>query len=320
LFRSDWYAAGMLAVQLVYFALGMVLLYVGAEWVVRGSSTIARGFDVRPALVGLTIVALGTSAPELMVSTLAALRNAEGIALGNIIGSVVANIGLVLGLSALIRPLQVERLLIRREVPVGVATAILFFVLSLDGRLGRMDGIILLACMVAFIIGGTYMALRDRQGVEASPFAGRLWPSALLLIVGLALLPAGGHLLVKSAIFVAHHFGISEIFIGLTMVAIGTSLPELATSVVASARGENDICVGTVVGSNIFNILLIIGLVALIHPLPVGASLLRCEFVFLLVFSLLLLPILRTGFVISRWEGGAMLLGYAAFVYLAYIT
>lgn len=310
----------MLAVQLVYFALSIVLLYFGAEWVVRGAATIARGLDVRPALVGLTIVAFGTSAPELMVSTLAAIRGSEGIALGNIIGSVVANIGLVLGLAALIRPVHVERVLIRREVPVGVVAAILFFVLALDGELGRVDGAVLLSAMVAFLVGGTILALKDRQGGNAPLPSGRLWRSILLLVIGLAALPAGGYLLVKSAIFAARHFGISEIFIGISMVAIGTSLPELATSLVAQARGESDICVGTVVGSNIFNILLVIGLVALIHPLPVGAGLLRCEFIFLLAFSFLLLPILRTGFVVSRLEGLAMLVGYVAFIYLSYIT
>jgi cation:H+ antiporter len=306
--------------EFIELAIGVVVIYFGAEWLVRSSSSIAHRLNIRPAIAGLTLVAIGTSAPELVVSTLAAMRGSGGMAVGNIIGSNVANIGLVLGIAALVSPVHVERTLIRREVPICLGAAILFYLLSLDGSLNRIDGLILIGSLVAFIAVGTKMAMAERESGNKQVVAGAMWKSGLLALLGIMLLAIGGRLLVGSAIFVAKHYGISEIFVGITMVAIGTSLPELATSVVASVKGENDICVGNVIGSNIYNILLVMGVVAIVQPIPIASSLLRCEFPFMLGATILMLPILRSGFRISRVEGGVLLAGYAAFVYFSYIV
>ena len=306
--------------EFMQLGLGIIIIYFGAEWLVRSSASIAHGLNIRPAIAGLTLVAIGTSAPELVVSTLAAMRGASGMAIGNIIGSNVANIGLVLGIAALVSPVHVEKTLIRREVPVCVGAAILLFVLSLDGALTRIDGLILIGALIAFIVVATKMALAERTENVEKAMTGAMWKYALLALLGITLLAVGGRLLVGSALFVARHYGISEIFIGITMVAIGTSLPELATSVVASAKGENDICVGNVIGSNIYNVLLVMGVVAIVQPIPIASSLLTCEFPFLLGASLIVLPILRTGFRISRVEGALLLLGYAGFVYASYLV
>jgi len=306
--------------EFMQLVLGVIIIYFGAEWLVLSSSAIAHRLNIRPAIAGLTLVAIGTSAPELVTSTLAALKGAGGMAIGNIIGSYVANIGLVLGIAALVSPVQVEKTLIRREVPVCVGGAFLLFLLSLDGSLSRIDGVILIAALILFIIFATKTALAERPKNSEKPVGGAIWKYGLLALLGIALLAVGGRLLVGSALFVAKHYGVNEIFVGITMVAIGTSLPELATSVVASVKGNDDICVGNVVGSNIYNILLVMGVVAILQPISIAHSLLVCEFPFLLGAGFLLLPILRTGFRISRVEGALLLVGYAVFVYTSYIT
>ncbi len=307
----------MIALALLCLA-GIALLYFGAEWLVRGASSIARRLDVRPVIVGLTVVAFATSAPELIVSIVAGLKHQGDIVLGNILGSNVANVGLVLGLAALVRPLRVERALIRREVPVAIGAALLFMGLCWDGQLSRIDGAILLAVFLLFLGASIRTAIASRRSDFDLPKGTRStgW-SIVLVVAGLCALVGGGHLLVTSAVAFARIFGISELFIGLTLVAVGTSLPELATSVVASARGEDDLCVGNVVGSNIFNILLVLGIVSFLHPVLVPASLFRIQFPFLIGTALLLLPIMRTGFRISRIEGALLIAAYAAFIFLS---
>lgn len=309
-------------IQIIYLVAGIALLYFGAEWLVRGASGIARRIDVRPAIVGLTVVAFGTSAPEAVASIVAVLKGAGDIALGNIIGSNVVNIGLVLGVSALIRPIHVERTMIRREVPICIVAAIAFFAMAVDGVIGRLDGVLLIACMIAFVVYAIRISVKERDTCENGTIPvmkGALAFNALITLAGIAGVVIGAHLLVTSAMSVASTYGISDIFIGITMVAVGTSLPELATSAVAAARGQHDICVGNVVGSNIFNIFCVIGIVALISPLAVDPSLIRCEFIFLIAFSVALLPVMRTGFVISRVEGLLCLTAYAVFIYFSYV-
>lgn len=304
---------------LVQLGGGVLLVYAGAEWLVRGGSRIALGLAIRPVVVGLTVVAFGTSLPEFVVSMTAALEGARDVALGNILGSNVANIGLVLGIAALLSPLAVERKLVRREVPIAIGAALLLFLLALDGTIGRIDGALLLAAMVAFLAWSIAAALRERAPTPLPVARGGspAW-NALLLIAGIMALGGGGRLLVGAAVDVARFYGISELFIGISMVAIGTSLPELATSVVAALRGEHDISVGNVVGSNIFNILFVMGAVALVRPIAVSGDVLRLEFPFLIGASLVLLPVLRTGFVISRLEGALLLAGYGAFLFFAF--
>lgn len=305
----------------LYLLVSVACLYFGAELLVKGAVGLAKGFDVRPTLVGLTVVAFGTSVPELTVSVLASARGACGIALGNIIGSNIANAGLIVGLAALIRPLTVERKLVRREVPIGIFASVLFFVLALDGRIGRIDGAILFLGMAAFIIFVIRQAISEKANgaVEFPRSAKKIGLNLFLVIIGIIAVVGGGHLFLKTAIFVAQMYGISEFFIGVTMVAVGTSLPELATSMVAAFRRQDDLCVSNIVGSNIINIFCGIGLAALVRPLTVDAGLLGNEFLFLIGFSLALLPLLKTGLSISRVEGGILLAAYAAFIYFAYV-
>jgi cation:H+ antiporter len=296
--------------------LGIALLYLGSEWMVKGSASLAMSFSIRPVIVGLTVVAFATSAPELVVSLLAAVSGASGVSLGNILGSNVANLGLVLGTSALVRPLTVDRTLVRREVPFMIGVSVIFWILSWDGRIGRVDGGILLAGLAFFLVVGI-MTAGSADGTVAVQKKGRIW-NLVLVLVGMAGLIVGAELLVKSAIYIATWLGLSELFIGLTIVAVGTSLPELATSVVAGARAQYDISIGNVVGSNIFNICMVMGMVGLFNPINVETGILKFEFPFMLVLSIILLVFCRTGYVISRLEGLLFLFGYGAFVGVSY--
>jgi len=307
--------------QWVFILAGIAGLYAGAELLVRGASGVAKGLDVRPALIGLTLVAFGTSAPELTVTLLATIRGSSDIVLGNIIGSNIANIGLVIGVAALIHPLSVDRKIIRHEVVVAIIAVFVFFLMSLDGQLGRIDGTILLFGMAVCFCLAVRRAIRERaeiRGGELPKPPGKVVVSLILMVAGIAVVVGGGHIFLKAAVFVARTYGISEFFIAVTMIALGTSLPELATSAVASLRRKDDLCIANVIGSNIMNILLVIGLAAAISPIAVDRRLLTNEFLFLIGFSLLLLPLLRTGFRINRLEGAFCILAYAVFIYFAY--
>ena len=283
---------------------------------VGGAASLALTFSVHPLIIGLTIVAFATSAPELFVSLIAAISGSSGVSLGNIIGSNVCNIGLVLGMSAMIRPLKVDQQIIYREIPCLIGTSGLFWLISMDGRIGRMDGAILLAGLVLFLIIGIARTRKFKHRNDAVPEKesnNKLW-FIFLILTGMAGLTGGAHLIVKSAIYIAREMGLSEIFIGLTIVAIGTSLPELATSVVAGIRGEHDISIGNVVGSNIFNVCLVIGTVGLFNPMSVNMELMQFEFPAMFVLSILLFIFARTGFVISRLEGLFFMLGFIIFI------
>ncbi|MFO7261963.1 MAG: calcium/sodium antiporter [bacterium] len=306
------------------FLLGLVALYFGAEWLVRGAARLARRVGVSPLVVGLTIVAFGTSSPELVVSVFAAARGQADVAVGNVVGSNILNIALILGLAAILRPLRAQMRLIVRETPIMIAAGVALAVLGLDGTVSRPDAALLLAGLfayVAFVLRGARReAVAIKQEFERFESAEALAPDGrgrardvLLIVVGLTALSIGARLLVDASLVFARTLGVSELVIGVTVVAVGTSLPELATSLLAVWRDEADIAVGNVVGSNIFNILGILGLAGLVSPLAMNPGLFRLELPVMLAVSILLAPILATGLRIGRIEGALLLAGYALF-------
>jgi cation:H+ antiporter len=300
---------------------GLVLLTGGAEGLVRGSSALALRLGVTPLVVGLTVVAFGTGSPELFVSVEAAARGEGGIALGNVVGSNISNVALILGLSALARPMKVRSELIRREVPVMIAVTLLPCLMLLDGALGRVDGLILAVGSVAYTAFAYLAARRDRSKAVAEEFEEALaepkraaWIDVLLVIIGFALLLVGAQLLLSGATVVAERFGVSQVVIGLTIVAIGTSLPELATSFVASLRGEADVAFGNAIGSNILNILLVLGVAAMIRPVE-AQGLRPLDLGAMVASAVLVLPLMWRGWVLNRWEGAFLVAGYVAYLY-----
>ncbi len=310
-----------MVLNLALIFLGMALLYFGSELMVRGSASLALSFSIRPAIVGLTVVAFATSAPELFVSLIAAIKGSSGISLGNILGSNVANIGLVLGASALVGPLKIEKKLVRREIPFMIGTTGLFWLICLDGHIGRADGIILIAVLAVFLILGIITANQSKEKrYESPPPVGKkkALGYTLMILIGTVGLVAGANMMVNSAIFIARQLGLSEIFIGISIVAVGTSLPELATSVVAGSRGEHGISIGNVVGSNIFNICLVIGTVGLFNPMSVDMGLMRFEFPALFLLSLLLFVFTRINFSIGRLKGLFFMISFFTFIGLSY--
>lgn len=305
-------------------ALGIGVLTLGADALVRGASRLARRLGMSPLVVGLTVVAFGTSMPEVSVSTGSALLGDGGVALGNALGSNIFNILVVLGGSAALRPLIVDRQLVRLDVPVMVATAILVLVLCLDGRLGPVEGGFLLALGVVYTGVLVRLGLRggsnSPEGTTPPEPPGSLRIQLLWIGAGLVLLVLGARLVVVGAEAVAQALGISDLVIGLTVVAAGTSLPELATSLVAVVRGERDIAAGNVVGSNIFNALIVLGAAGLVagpEGIVVPAAVRTFDLPVMVVASVACLPIFFTGWSISRWEGLVFLGYYAA--YLLYL-
>ncbi|MEZ4701291.1 MAG: calcium/sodium antiporter [Rhodothermales bacterium] len=303
----------------LFLAGGLLLLYFGAEFLVRGGAALALKLGIAPLIVGLTVVAFGTSAPEMVVSVSAAVHDAGGIALGNIIGSNICNIALILGLAAVIRPMKVQVQLVRLDVPIMIGASLALVVMLADGQLGRIDGTLLAAAMATYLWFLISAARRDREALAASMedtvHATRVPTLNAVLMVGagLALLVVGGNLFVQGAVALAERLGMSQRVIGLTIIAVGTSLPELATSLVASWKGEGDLSIGNVVGSNIFNVLAILGVSATVHPLA-GAGFTTLDYGAMLLAAAALLPLAWTGFRISRWEGGLLLAGYAVYV------
>lgn len=309
---------------LLFFGLGLVALSFGAEWLVRGASRIAVVLRVSPLVIGLTIVAYGTSTPEMMASVVAAVRGHADITLGNVLGSNIANIGLILGLVALIAPLRVSMRLMRRELPIMVGVTLLFYFLAWRLYFGRFTGVGFLLGLVVFTVLVLRWARREPETIQAEyesyDRAGRrsehpvLRTSILLAVGGMLVLFAGGDLVVRGAVPLARLMGISDIVIGASLVAVGTSLPELATALVAARRRQADIIIGNLVGSNLFNILGALGLSALIRPVQVAPSLLRFEFLALLLFTGAMAVVLYTGQRVSRAEGGVLLASYVVFM------
>jgi cation:H+ antiporter len=317
---------------IVLFILGLAGLILGAELLVRGAARLALTFGISPLVVGLTVVAFGTSSPELAISVQSAWSGQVDIALGNVVGSNIFNVLFILGLSALITPLLVHQQLVRREVPLMIGVSLLLWALAADGGIERWEGIVLALGLAAYIVYAIRMSRRETAQIEAEyaeamPGDASRWDrhwsvQTLLILGGLALLVVGSDWLVESAVAIARSMGVSELVIGLTLIAAGTSLPEVATSVMAALRGERDIAVGNVVGSNLFNILGVLGVSASVAPasLTVSSALLAFDLPVMVAVAVACLPIFFTGNLIARWEGGlffAYYLAYTAYLILA---
>jgi cation:H+ antiporter len=315
---------------LTLFVLGFFVLIGGAELLVRGASRIAAAAGISSLVIGLTVVSFGTSAPELAVSFRAALSGSGDIALGNVVGSNIFNVLFILGISAIIVPLAVAKQLVRLDVPLMIAVSVLMLLLGLDGRISTLDGLLLFAGVVAYTVFAIWQSRRDRAAADEAQAAeeqapkgpGGMLASVGLVVVGLALLALGANWLVNGAVAIARLFGLSELIIGLTIIAVGTSLPEVAASIIAALRGQRDIAVGNVVGSNLFNILCILGLTSIVAPggVAVPPAALTFDIPVMIAVAVACLPIFFTGYTIARWEGWLFLgyyLAYTAFLLLA---
>jgi len=310
---------------LLTLLIGLTILTVGAEFLVRGSSRLAAAAGVSPLVIGLTIVAYGTSTPELAVSVKAAWAGQPDIALGNVVGSNIFNVLFILGACGLIYPLKVHVQLVRLDVPIMIATALIVPILGYNGVLGRVDGVLLVSALIGyttFVIRKSRKESKAAQQEFAEEYAAPkkidarfMTINAVMLAVGLVFLVFGARLFVNGAVTLAQTFGVSELVIGLTIVAAGTSLPEVATSIVATIRGERDIAIGNVVGSNIFNVLSVLGCTALVNPIHVSEQAMAFDIPIMIAISVACFPIFFTGMSISRWEGG-LFLGY----YVVYTT
>jgi cation:H+ antiporter len=308
--------------SLVVFGLGLVALYIGADLMIRGASRLARQLGVNAMVIGLTVVAMGTSTPELLVGVVASVRDSGDIAIGNVVGSNIANIALILGIAALIRPVRIQMRLLVREVPIMIFAAVAFYLFAfIDSQLDRWDGLALIAGFVAYTLYLLEGVRRESPAIEAGfqkflPAGGTLAGHIFLTAIGLGTLLAGAHLVVKSSHDAAQVLGISDLAVGLTLVALGTSLPELATAIAASIQDEGDILVGNVVGSNVFNILAVLGCSSLARPLTVSDAVISVEGPVMLAVSALLLPFVWTTLRLTRLEGTILVAAYMAFVVL----
>lgn len=313
-----------MTLSVLLILLSFVILTVGAELLVRGASSVGLRFGLSPLLVGLTIVAFGTSAPELAVSVKAALAGTGDIAMGNVIGSNLFNVVVILGLAALVRPLSVHLRVLRVDTPLMLAASLIFVLFLLSGGgLARWEGAILFAGILTYVGFSIVNARKqvvpedvhplETVGVSSSPM--NLALAISLVVGGLLLLVFGARTLVDNAVSLARALEVSEAIIGLTIIAAGTSLPELATSVVASLKKETDIAIGNIVGSNLFNVLCIAGAAGLISPIAI-AGIRKADLFWMLATSILLLPLMRTGFKLVRWEGALLLALYGTYVAL----
>lgn len=309
---------------LLLLAVGFLALSYGGDVLTGGAAAVSVNLKIAPIVVGLTVVSIATSMPE-MATSLTAARDNPGIALGNILGSNVANIGLILGVCSVLAPLKIELRLIRREVPILIGVTVIFGLFAMGGGFGRLEGLILLALTVAYLtyivrgaMSGHSEAVDEEFAQEAEAFGKRTTKVALLLVLGgAALLAVGADLLVGASVEMALRMGASEVFVGLTIVAIGTSLPELAASLAAVRAGHGDMCAGNIVGSNLFNILLIGGTVSTLAGMDVRNKLLIIEFPALILLSGLLLWVFKTGRIVSRKEGVLLLSLYVAILSLS---
>ncbi len=306
--------------DLLFVAAGLAMLYFGAEWLVRGSSSLALRLGMTPLVVGLTVVAFGTSAPELLVSIKAALDGQTGMAIGNVVGSNIFNIAVVLGVAAMICPLRTQYQLIRFDLPIMLGVCVLAGVLLIDGGISRVDGVVFVGLLVGYGVASFVVAKKngnkavDAQFEESVGSPGKsVGIDAVLVVIGIAVLVGGARFLVDGAASLARGWGVSEAVIGLTIVAAGTSTPELAATIVASMKNEADIAVGNIVGSTIYNVLCILGIASIIHPLD-AQGVTAVDVMVMIGVCALVIPLMRTGFVLKRWEGGVFLGIYAGYL------
>ncbi len=324
---------GCIDMVVLMLILGLAVLTAGAEFMVRGSSRLAAAMGISPLVVGLTVVAFGTSAPELVVCLHSSLSGQPDVAIGNVVGSNILNVLLILGLSAVIIPLRVAQQLIRIDVPLMVGLSCLVLLLGFDGAIGRIDGLLLTGGLIIYTLWAILSSRKEQAGIqneyEAEFGSGtkvhnarNVGANLFLFLVGLGLLVLGSHWFVHSAVQIARQFGVSELVIGLTIVAAGTSMPEVATSVVAAIRGERDIAVGNVVGSNIFNILGVLGVSSLASPggIPVSVLALQLDIPVMVAVAIACMPVFFTGHVIARWEGVMFLFYYLAYTASLFIA
>lgn len=308
---------------ILYLSGGILMLFAGAEGLVRGSSSLALRIGIAPLVVGLIVVSLGTSSPELVISLKAALENNGNISLGNVVGSNIANIALILGVAALIKPMKVQAQVVRREIPIMIFVSLMLVLFLINHEIDRTEGIIFSIGIIVYSVISVYLAKKENNKLIEEEFVEgiskkslKTWLAIVFIISGLGLLIVGANFFLEAAVEIAKIFGMSQAVIGLTVVAIGTSLPELVTSAVASIKKEADIAIGNAVGSNVFNILLILGITAIIIPIS-AEEISYVDLGVMLIAAVIILPMSRTGFVLNRWEGALLLVGY--FVYIYYL-
>lgn len=305
----------------IYIIGGSLGLFIGAEVLVRGASSLAIRLGISPLVVGLTVVAFATSSPELVVSIKAAIEGNPGIVVGNVVGSNICNIALILGVAAMISPMSIKTQVIKREIPIMIIVSVILLLILLDDTITRVEGVFLVIGIITYIILGYKYSIKEKDNKEVikefeefipkSPY--KVWQSLVFILVGLGLLVFGSNLFVDGAVSIAEKFGVSQAVIGLTIVALGTSLPELTTSIVASFKNENDIAIGNAVGSNVFNILSILGISSLISPIS-NTGITMVDLSIMMFFAILILPLSKTKFTLRRWEGALLFCGYIAYM------
>lgn len=306
--------------QAFILILGLTLLCIGSSLLVEGAASTAIMFAVRPVIVGLTIVSFATSAPELLVSLVAAFKDSGGISIGNILGSNVINIALVLGISAVIKPITIKKQIIKIEIPYMIFISFIFWLVCMDSNIGRMDGWILFFLLIVFLIYGVLTAKdKENNNLIGKPSLLHISKNILFIIAGIIMLSFGANFVVQEAIDIAEKIGLSQTFIGISIVALGTSLPELATSAVAAAKGESDIAVGNVVGSNLFNICLVMGTVGIFNPMTIDSHLHYFQFPFMIFICLSLGGIAYFNQGISKKTGGGFIILFVVYIIVSYI-
>ena len=324
------YEAWHMILQLLLFIVGFLMLYYGAGWLVKGSSSLARSMGLTPLVIGLTVVAFGTSAPELVVSVVSSIKGKSMIAVGNVIGSNICNIALVLGISALIQPIRGNRAVFRRDIPIMLGVSLYLLLISLNSKIGRLEGASLLTGIVLYTAFNYYIAVketRDKSQDEGVAFlhvaqdieyiASRT-RQVVWIAAGIVVVVAGAEILIDAAVAIMKVFGVNEKFIGLTIVALGTSLPEFATSVVAAMKKEMDISIGNLVGSNVFNILSVLGAAALVRPIPIPGGFVQSglliDYLFMMFVSFLPWLMMKKTYMVSRRDGVVLLLCYVGYI------
>ncbi len=307
--------------QTLILTAGLILLFVGSSLLVEGAASTAVMFAVRPVIVGLTIVSFATSAPELLVSLVAAVKGSGGISIGNILGSNVINIALVLGISAVIRPITIKKQIIKIEIPYMILISFIFWLLCMDSRIGKSDGFILIFLLILFLVYGVITA-KDKNSDHdlVKPSSAAIFKNIIFIILGIVMLAYGANFVVQEAIIIAQKIGLSQTFIGISVVAFGTSLPELATSAVAAAKGESDISVGNVVGSNLFNICLVMGIVGIFNPMSIDSNLHFFQFPFMLFICFFLGFVAFVNHGIGKKHGFLFIILFFVYIFISYLN
>ena len=319
-----------MALSLLFCIIGFLLLYFGAEWLVKGSSSLARNLGITPLVIGLTVVAFGTSAPELVVSLFSSIQDKSMIAVGNVIGSNICNIALILGLAALFQPIAGSKSVVRREIPVMLAISFYLLLISMDSLLGRIEGASLFGGVIVYTFFNYYISTKESakaEGVTVGDYESELKEigyvssrskQVILIIIGISGVIAGAQIVIPSAVNIMTILGVNEKFIGLTIVAFGTSLPELATSIVAAVRKEMDISIGNLIGSNVFNILSVLGAASLVRPIPIPGGFidsgLIIDYLFMMFTSFLPWLMMRKSLIMRRWHGLILLVCYMGYI------